>query len=97
LFNSDILSNPNFLGAMVIVATVIIGITAYWLLKRFTKLSRKRRAGLTTAIAGAPICYGMGIFAYLDTGKFSLLGFIVLFLLPVVAYFTVQPAVRNDD
>ncbi|MDR3289545.1 MAG: hypothetical protein LBT22_08970 [Peptococcaceae bacterium] len=91
------LSNPKFIAAMMFVIMVITGVTTYWLLKRFTKLSRKRRVGLTTAIAGIPICYGMGIFAYLDTGKFSLLGFIVLFLLPFVAYFTVQPAVRNDD
>jgi hypothetical protein len=95
LFNSGILSNPNFLGAMVIVATVIIGITAYWLLKCFTKLSRKRRCGFTTAIAVAPFSFLVVILGYLEIQRFSW-GFIVIILVPVIAYFTVQPAVRND-
>lgn len=96
MFDSGLLSNPKFIATMALVGTGMIGIATYWLLKRFTKLKRKRRYGFTVAIGTAPICYAMGILVYLNVRRFGW-ELILILLCPVIGYFVVQPAIPDED
>jgi hypothetical protein len=81
---------------MIFVVMGIIGITTYWLLKRFTKLKRKRRYGFTVAITLASYGYPFGIWGYLNIRRFGW-ELILVLLTPLIMYFLVQPAIPDED